>query len=135
MKVLLEQEYMWTPKDAQKNIPFMFHCPAEIAEIRISFSFSPGMETAEEVCRPQIEKALARYYDCYPRTLQPMDENKFLLVKNLITLSLDKEGEYLGNAHRWDMKQEHILCLEWASRGFHPPVQMAGGWIGMLAFA
>lgn len=132
MKVLLEQEYVWSPADAQTDVPFAFCCTQDITEIRILFSFSPGMETAEEICRPQVEKALARYYDCYPRTLQPMDENRFLPVKNLVTLSVDCQGVYLGNAHRWDTQQEHIFNRAWASRGFHPPAQMAGDWTGML---
>ncbi len=132
MKVLLERSYAWTPEDAQRDIPFAFCCPSDITELRISFSYAPSLETEEERCRPQVEKALRRYYDCYPHTLQPMDANRFLPVKNLITLSLDKDGVYLGNAHRWDPKQEHILNIEWASRGFVPPKQMAGDWTGML---
>ena len=130
--VLLEQQYVWTPKDTAHDVPFAFVCPPEIASIRISFSFSPGMEQQDAICMPQIEAALTRYYDCYPRDIQPMDAQQFLPIKNLITLSLEREGVYLGNAHRWAPEQEHIITTEQASRGFVPPVAMEGSWTGML---
>ena len=88
--------------------------PPKIASIRISFSFSPGMEQQDAICMPQIEAALTRYYDCYPRDIQPMDAQQFLPIKNLITLSLEREGIYLGNAHRWAPEQEHIITTEQA---------------------
>ena len=130
--VLLEQNYRWTPQDAQHDVLFSFVCPEGTAEVRLYFTFSPGRETADEICRPQVEKALTRYYDCYPRELQPMQADKFLPVKNLITISLDKDGQYIGNAHRWDTAQEHILTTETAPRGFTPPSRLEGAWGGML---
>lgn len=130
--VLFEQDYCWSPQDAQHDVPFAFTCPDGTAEIRLYFTFSPGKETADEICRPAVEKALARYYDCYPRELQPMQADRFLPVKNLITISLDKDGRYIGNAHRWDTNQEHILTTTSASRGFTPPDRLDGPWSGML---
>lgn len=34
-----------------------------------------------------------------------MTVQQYLPVKNLITLSLEKDGVYLGNGHRWDTAQ------------------------------
>ena len=130
--VLFEQEYDWTPADSSQDVPFSFDCPDSVREIRLHFIFSPGLEIADEICRPQVEKALTRYYDCYPRDLQPMDAQKFLPVKNLITLSLDKDGRYLGNAHRWAPDQAHILTETQTSLGFTPPDRLPGHWAGML---
>ena len=130
--VLFEQDYRWTPQDAQHDVPFSFTCPDETAEVRLYFTFSPGRETSEEICRPEVEKALTRYYDCYPHELQPMRTEQFLPVKNLITISLDKDGQYIGNAHRWATEQEHILTTKQASRGFTPPATLAGAWSGAL---
>ena len=130
--LLFEQDYRWTPTDAQHDVPFAFTCPEGTAEVRLYFTYGPGKETADEICRPQVEKALTRYYDCYPRELQPMQTDRFLPVKNLITISLDKDGQYVGNAHRWDTDQTHILTTETASRGFTPPACLDGAWSGML---
>ena len=130
--VLFEQDYCWTPKDAQHDVPFAFTCPDGAQEVRLYFTFSPGRETSEAICRPEVEKALTRYYDCYPHELQPMRAEQFLPVKNLITISLDKDGQYIGNAHRWDTDQTHTPTTETASRGFTPPDRLNGPWGGML---
>ena len=53
-------------------------------------------------------------------------------IKNLITNSLEREGVYLGNAHRWAPEQEHLITAEQASLGFVPPQAMEGNWNGML---
>lgn len=130
--LLFEQDYRWTPADAQTDVPFAFTVPTGVTELRVQFCFAPGKEESEELCRPQVEKALIRYYDCFPRTLQPMEAGRFLPVKNLITVSLDREGVCLGNAHRWATEQEHILRKDFAAPGFHPPADLPGSWTGML---
>ena len=61
-----------------------------------------------------------------------MKKESFLPVKNLITISLDKDGVYLGNAHRWATTQEHLISVNQVSRGFLPPEKMEGEWHGML---
>lgn len=39
--VLLEQNYRWTPQDAQHDVPFSFVCPEGTAEVRLYFTFPP----------------------------------------------------------------------------------------------
>lgn len=129
---LLEEEYQWTPYDSQTEESFCFFVSEHVEQIRIRFEFSPGKEEDPSLCLPPIEQALNRYYDSYPRELQPMNEEEFVPIKNLITLSLDKEGVYLGNAHRWAPQQEHLISVHKASLGFVPPEKMAGKWHGML---
>ncbi|MGM9630485.1 hypothetical protein [Butyricicoccus sp.] len=130
--ILLEQQYQWTAEDTASDVPFAFACPAGVRAIRISFSFSPGKEQSEARCKPQIEDALARYYDRYSREIQPMTVEQYIPIKNLITLSLAWEGIYLGNAHRWAPQQEHLITAAQASRGFVPPERLEGSWTGML---
>ena len=130
--VLFRNEYCWTSEDAQHDVIFSFSCPTEIQEVRISFSFSPAFETEKSICLPRIEDALGRYYDSYSRALQPMESLGFLPIKNLITLSVGKDGKYLGNAHRWEPEQEHVFTAVSASRGFVPPEKLSGEWSGML---
>ena len=118
---LFEKKYQWTSQDSQTDVSFCFHVPEGLEQIRIRFTFSPGTESNPEICLPEIEGAMNRYYDSYPRDLQPMKKESFLPVKNLITISLDKDGVYLGNAHRWATTQEHLISVNQVSRGFLPP--------------
>lgn len=129
---LFEKKYQWTSQDSQTDVSFCFHVPEGLEQIRIRFTFSPGTESNPEICLPEIEGAMNRYYDSYPRDLQPMNKESFLPVKNLITISLDKDGMYLGNAHRWATTQEHLISVNQVSRGFLPPEKMEGEWHGML---
>ena len=129
---LFEENYTWTPRDSQTDQPFHFCVPETIGQIRILFEFSPGKEVNPDICLSPVHEAMLRYYGKYPRKAQPMKEEKFLPVKNLITLSLDKDGVYLGNAHRWATRQEHVVSTREASLGFVPPRSMEGEWQGML---
>ena len=129
---LLEEKYEWTPCDSQTDESFCFCVPDNIQQIRIRFEFSPGKEEDPAPCLPPIQEALNRYYDSYPREMQPMNEDSFMPIKNLITISLDKDGVYLGNAHRWAPQQEHLISAQKASLGFVSPEEMAGKWHGML---
>jgi len=130
--ILYERHYNWTPEDTRRDIPFAFCCPSNIKRLMITFTFSPGAEQRPEQCKMAVERALVRYYDRYPRDIQPMQSEQFFPIKNLITLSLERDGVYLGNAHRWQTEQVHILTTKHASRGFEPPCAMEGTWAGML---
>ena len=129
---LLEQAYQWSSQDTSSDIVFSFQCPAEVEELVVSFTYSPGEEATREICLPAVQAAVTRYYGGYPQEIEPMTAEQFLPVKNLITLSLAREGVYLGNAHRWAPEQEHVISCRYASSGFCCPVSMAGAWTGML---
>lgn len=129
---LLEQAYQWSSQDTSSDVVFSFQCPAEVEELVVSFTYSPGEEATREICLPAVQAAVTRYYGGYPQEIEPMTAEQFLPVKNLITLSLAREGGYLGNAHRWAPEQEHVISCRYASGGFCCPVSMAGAWTGML---
>lgn len=128
---LLEREFVWNPKHSSSDVRFAFLCPEQVQELHIYFSYAPGEECNAD-CIQQVEQAMTRYYDRYPRELEPMTVQQYLPVKNLITLSLAKDGVYLGNGHRWDTKQEHIFSQTYAASGFSSPETMSGQWTGML---
>ena len=88
---LLEEKYEWTPCDSQTDESFCFCVPDNIQQIQIRFEFSPGKEEDPALCLPPIQEALNLYYDSYPREMQPMNEDSFMPIKNLITISLDKD--------------------------------------------
>ena len=128
----MEQAYQWSAQDTSSDIVFSFQCPAGVEELVVSFTYSPGEEATREICLPAVQAAVTRYYGGYPQEIEPMTAEQFLPVKNLITLSLAREGVYLGNAHRWAPEQEHVISCRYASGGFCCPVSMAGAWTGML---
>ena len=129
---LLEQAYQWSSQDTSSDIVFSFQCPAEVEELVVSFTYSPGEEATREICLPAVQAAVTRYYGGYPQEIEPMTAEQFLPVKNLITLSLAREGVSLGNAHRWAPEQEHVISCRYASSGFCCPAAMSGTWTGML---
>lgn len=129
---LLEEVYQWRTHDSQTDVSFYFDVAEGVEKIRIRFGYFPGTETDPLICIPPIEQSMNRYYGCFPRALQPMEKEHFLPIKNLVTLSLDKDGVYLGNAHRWATRQEHVISCGQASLGFLPPEKMEGKWHGML---
>lgn len=129
---LLEQTYQWSSQDSSSDVVFAFQCPAEVEELVVSFTYSPGEEATRDICLPAVQAAVTRYYGGYPQEIEPMTAEQFLPVKNLITLSLAREGVYLGNAHRWAPEQEHVISCRYASSGFCCPAAMSGTWTGML---
>lgn len=56
------------------------------------------------------------------------DREKFLPLKNLVTLSLDDPDGYRGAAHRQAPTQEHRIAKDFASPGFYPGVIKPGSW-------
>ena len=53
-------------------------------------------------------------------------------VKNLITLSLDENGNYRGAAHRQADKQHHEISKSFASVGFENGEITGGEWTLVL---
>ncbi len=129
---LYRKSYTFYPEDTATDVQFAFDCSEQAEELQIQFSFSPDAEPSEEICRPQIEQAIRDYHADYDPSLQPMDWKRHMPVKNLITLSLDREGVYLGNAHRWNKQQIHRIRTDRAALGFVPPERLAEHWSGML---
>lgn len=130
--LLLRERYRWKPEDSKTDVHFTFTCPREVSQIRILFSFSPEALTDSAACLPMIQDAIDRYEDG-----RPLDEDRILpesvgALKNLITISLSKDGEYLGNAHRWQKNQVHEISEKQASLGFVNPDHLEGTWEGMI---
>ncbi len=130
--ILFENEYEWKREDSKTDVRFCFDCPEEAAELRVTFSFEPDALRDEEACAPMITEAIEKYYEGRERDGQKMTVSSMCPLKNLITLSLSREGKYVGNAHRWSGNQTHILTRRKASPGFSVSEQLSGQWEGML---
>lgn len=130
--ILFHNEYRLHREDSKKDIEFEFDCPENITEIRVLLSFRPDALYDEQECEPLIRQAVERYYDGRERDGQAMDVSSMCPLKNLITVSLSKDGSYLGNAHRWACSQMHIFTEKTSSPGFGLPEKINGKWEGML---
>lgn len=130
--ILFHKTWQWTPADTKTDVSFSFTCPEHTEALCLTFSFSPDALREEQACLPPIEHALEQYYDGRDRNREPMEASGFLPLKNLITLSLSREGVYMGNAHRWQASQVHVLTKEKADPGFTVPERLEGDWEGML---
>ena len=130
--ILLRERYRWKTEDSKTDVKFSFVCPGEVTGIRILFSFDPDALEDPEACRPMIEQAIRQYYDNRPLEWDRIRPESIGPLKNLITISLSKDGEYLGNAHRWQKNQVHEISETEASPGFVAPRRLAGSWEGMI---
>ncbi len=130
--ILLKKNYQWTPQDSKTDERFSFLCPQGVREIRILFSYDPDALLGEKDCAPLIEKAMEQYYDGREPGADVLQVPGMCPLKNLITLSLSREGVYVGNGHRWAGRQVHRLTQTGASPGFLSIPKLSGQWEGML---
>lgn len=130
--LLLENSYRFTPDDTAKDIPFSFEAPVGTDRVELLLRFDPACETEEALCCEPIKRAIGEYYAGNAAAFTEDSWLDYLPLKNLITISLDHNGTYLGNAHRWDNRQAHVFHADHAPRGFLNPDTLCGSWSGML---
>lgn len=121
---LLETQGSVTPDDDKTNIFLEFSVPNGIKKLIIDYSYSPKtVENREEAIR-LVSAGLEKYLG-KDNCENPLD---YLPVKNLITLSLDGNGNYRGAAHRQADVQHHELSETYASNGFLKGKIESGVW-------
>lgn len=112
-----------TADNDKTNIIHNFDVPDGIKRLIIKYTYSPkaldDREKAEELIKNCFEK-----YD----EVMSGSAADYLPVKNLITLSVDENGQYRGAAHRQDDIQEHIISEDFASAGFTKGRLHSGIW-------
>lgn len=116
------------PEQDKTNISLQFSVPNGIEKLSIDYEYSPKIledeEKAIELLEKSIEKYLGTEYKAEPKDFMP--------VKNLITLSLDENGNYRGAAHRQADKQHHEISRDFASVGFEKGEITSGKWTLVL---
>ncbi len=123
---LLNEKLVLTEKDTKTNISLSFEVPEGCESLEISYSYSPKRLEDEEKCKRLIEKNIADdaagYEGDYPSF------ERYMPLKNLITLSLDSPLGYVGAAHRQAEKQSHIISESFSSVGFSKTKIYKGKW-------
>ncbi|MGN1203031.1 MAG: hypothetical protein ACI4RF_07015 [Eubacterium sp.] len=112
-----------TTANDKTNLMHKFDVPGGLTALKIKYSYSPKI-------LENREKAVLIIRNCFDKydeklTGKPAD---YLPVKNLITLSADCGGKYIGAAHRQDDTQEHIISADFASPGFIKTPINEGEW-------
>lgn len=129
MDVLLSKSSIVLGKNHRKtNRIFTFISNRNYKKINIYFSFSPGVLENIDESKKEILKTLKFYCDNTKENIHKYDVSSYIPIKNLITISVDHEGNYLGNAHRWDTNQKHIISCEKSSLGFEKCNHTKGLW-------
>lgn len=117
MKTILQRTERIEPSQSRTNVIIPFEVPEGFLGLFIQCSYSPKYIEDMEFAEREIKKGIAKYVPA-----DAMEEygswHDYLPLCNLITLSLDCNGEYVGCAHRHDPLQKHIISLGYSSPGF-----------------
>jgi len=128
MEVLLDKEFCFHDGDSRTNRCVPLRVEREYAALEFRGSYAPKELSDEGRAYPLIREALERYvpegerrgFEEQWRTRLPLD--------NLITLSIDHGGEYLGCAHRHAPEQRHVISGGKSSPGFRRSPAAPGDW-------
>ncbi len=109
--LIFEKEVILSEKNDKTNIYFKFNTPKGISKLLIDYSYSPKRLESKEKSYSIINAKLKEYGndDCV---------EDFLPLNNLITVSLDKNGTYIGAAHRQPNHQHIEISPDSATVGF-----------------
>ncbi|MDO4489854.1 MAG: CehA/McbA family metallohydrolase [Lachnospiraceae bacterium] len=127
-KEIFRQEFWWTPADSSTDVKMEFQVPPEVDALEVHLHYTPGEESCDEYCLAPVEAAMKEYYGDSDPAREPMTPHQHYPIKNLVTVSATQNGEYVGNAHRWDTDQTHLFTTYFASPGFSARDRMEGDW-------
>lgn len=121
--ILLDIEGKITHDNEKTNISHSFFVPEGAERLIINFSYSPKNVSSRKA-------AINIVKDCFEKYNEPMigRPNEYLPVGNLITLSLDCGGKYIGAAHREGDKQTVIISPKLSTPGFIKTDITEGDW-------
>lgn len=125
--ILFQRKNKLTVKDDKTNIVHKFNVPENIKAIKIKYSYSPKNVDDRELAVNIIKDCFKKYDE--NMVGRPSD---YLPVKNLITLSVDGNGKYIGAAHRQSNEQEITISRDFPSPGFEKCEIEPGEWDIML---
>lgn len=131
--LLIDEKFIFTPSLNQTHKIISFNLDREYESLLINFSYNPKKSTKDEgVFNKQM--AIDRYL---PDELKNKDVISDLLgaeLNNLITLSLRKGDDFIGNYHNQKNNQEIRISEEFSSRGFRPYKLEVGSYDLILSF-
>lgn len=127
-KNIYHGEYWWTPADSATDVKMSFQVPKDVDALEVHLHYTPGEEACDEYCKIPVEAAMKTYYGDHDSSVEPMTVQQHYPIKNLVTVSATQNGEYVGNAHRWDTNQNLLFTTYFTSPGFSARDTMDGEW-------
>lgn len=118
---------MFTQEDVRTNVLLNFKVGQDFDRLAIHLRYGPKIISDPGVVFPQIAECEAAYLPSGWK-LAKEDAARFCQLKNLVTLSVDKNGTYIGCAHRQSPEQIILLSERTSSDGFLPVAASAGAW-------
>ena len=100
--------------------------------LEIICSYEPKKCDDEEKAKELLFNGFDIYIPAAYREQYNRWEDYLPSVVNLVTLSIDHHGKYLGCAHRQASEQRHIISADFSSPGFIRHAAAAGNWRAML---
>lgn len=124
---ILERQFTFTGEDVRKNILIPFRTERDYERLAICLRYGPKSIRDPAVITPKIRACVETYFpEGFRLTEEDMKEFDQLL--NFVTLSLDKDGEYVGCAHRHPPEQTILISGEGSDWGFAPTAATRGAW-------
>ncbi len=125
MDILLSRELHLTPSDHETLICLEFRTEKSYKALRIFTDYHDAKFLGDmEQARRAIQRGIRKYL----KDTDPSQWERFLPVVNLVTLSLECEGVFVGSAHRHHPKQSLMISEEMSSPGFERHKISRGNW-------
>lgn len=126
MTIIGKHQLILTRQDDQTNVIIPFSLDKTYKKLLISFSYEPSHATREE-SEPLVLNAIERY-QIYDGQYDPENIDGFFPIENLVTLSITKNGEFIGARHSKDRFGTIELSKDSASLGYLKTAIEAGHW-------
>lgn len=124
MTILLEKELRLTPSDNEQLFCFDLCLPEDYDALEITYDYAPKWLSDRAEAQQLIDAGMVRY----AIDKREIDWESFLPLANMITLSLECEGEFVGAAHRHHPQQRLVLSEQWSTPGLPRRKVCAGNW-------
>ncbi len=109
--LIFQKSAVINEKDDKTNIVHEFTVPKDTKEVAVKYSYSPKTVEDELTANRLIKDGMKKY------NVENYDNEKYMPVKNLITLSFDECGKYRGACHRQANEQLIIIKDENSTPG------------------
>jgi len=115
--VFVQEELVLTPVESKKNFYFDFFVDCDLSHLFVDMVYQPKFYYNFDRSMDMIMECVKKYGLDKNTDLYGPAEN-LLPMSNLLVLTLDMNGKYLGAAHRSRSAHHIVLTGESASPGF-----------------
>lgn len=133
MELILDFRRSFDRKSNKTHFPLEFKVEREISQIMITLIYNPKRATAESDLRLATMNGIDGATEDSEEAFRFVTEND-IPIHNLVSISLFKDGEYLGCGHRHDMTSIVRIGRKGVTNGFILPENMIGDYRTVLSF-